>query len=216
MRGDLLEAEGYLVIHCLMSTASTRERAWHSPVGQLLRDARKSKYRGVAVVTSSDSFMARSDFFIKAGFVSWRAPASRTARQEAQKSSPDPRSSSKGATIEEAQEGPHDPGFGSVPYGSKVRGGDRGDVQSLGLDRVVGIEGATSVQTHPVVVQRRALELHVERAPSPLDRVAVHCRRVRCCRGRDAHRERHRADVHLRYRDAGRTVGSRPVADHRR
>jgi hypothetical protein len=35
-----------------------------------LADAQKSQCRGVAVVTSSDSFMARRDLFIKAGFVS--------------------------------------------------------------------------------------------------------------------------------------------------
>jgi len=34
-----------------------------------LSDAKKSQCRGVAVVTSSDAFMARSDLFIKAGFV---------------------------------------------------------------------------------------------------------------------------------------------------
>jgi hypothetical protein len=33
-----------------------------------LRDAKKSKCRGVAVVTSSDALMARRDLFIKAGF----------------------------------------------------------------------------------------------------------------------------------------------------
>jgi L-amino acid N-acyltransferase YncA len=65
-----VEAEGYFVIHCLMVNGKHKGKG----LGMLLldsclRDAKKSKCRGVAVVTSSDSFMARSDFFIKAGFI---------------------------------------------------------------------------------------------------------------------------------------------------
>ncbi len=64
-----VEAEGYFVIHCLMVNGIHKGKG----LGMLLldsclRDAKKSKCRGVAVVTSSDSFMARSDLFIKAGF----------------------------------------------------------------------------------------------------------------------------------------------------
>jgi GNAT superfamily N-acetyltransferase len=66
-----VEAEGYLVIHCLMVI---RKHLGKGLGGLLLdsclRDAKKSKCQGVAVVTSSDSFMARNDLFIKAGFVS--------------------------------------------------------------------------------------------------------------------------------------------------
>ncbi|MCX6903138.1 MAG: GNAT family N-acetyltransferase, partial [Verrucomicrobia bacterium] len=67
-----VEAEGYLVIHCLMVIGNKHKG---QGLGALLledclRDARKSKCRGVAVVTSSDSFMAKRDFFIKAGFAS--------------------------------------------------------------------------------------------------------------------------------------------------
>ena len=66
-----VEAEGYFVIHCLMVTRKHLGKG----LGMLLldsclRDAKKSKCRGVAVVTSSDSFMARSDVFTNAGFVS--------------------------------------------------------------------------------------------------------------------------------------------------
>jgi len=66
-----VEAEGYLVIHCLMVIRQHLGQG----LGMLLldsclRDAKKSKCRGVAVVTSSDAFMARSDLFFKAGFVS--------------------------------------------------------------------------------------------------------------------------------------------------
>jgi len=65
-----VEAEGYLVIHCVI--------VYHTPKGKglgsllldhCLEDAKKSKCRGAAVVTSSDSFMARSDLFVKSGFV---------------------------------------------------------------------------------------------------------------------------------------------------
>ncbi len=66
-----VEAEGYLVIHCLMVSRKHGGKG----VGTLLldsclRDAKKSNCRGVAVVTSSDSFMAGNALFVKAGFVS--------------------------------------------------------------------------------------------------------------------------------------------------
>jgi hypothetical protein len=57
-----------------------------------LRDAKKSKCRGVAVVTSSDSFMARSDFFIKAGFVSVEScPPYELLVRKLKRAAPDPR-----------------------------------------------------------------------------------------------------------------------------
>ena len=64
-----VEAEGYFVIHCLMVNRKHKGKG----LGMLLldsclRDAKKSKCRGVAVVTSSDALMARRDLFIKAGF----------------------------------------------------------------------------------------------------------------------------------------------------
>jgi ribosomal protein S18 acetylase RimI-like enzyme len=66
-----VEAEGYLVIHCLMVKAKHQGKGLGSLLlDGCLRDAKKSKCRGVAVVTSSDSFMAGSDLFLKAGFVS--------------------------------------------------------------------------------------------------------------------------------------------------
>lgn len=66
-----VEAEGYLVIHCLMVSRKHGGKG----VGTLLlesclRDAKKSRCRGVAVVTSSDSFMAGKGLFLKAGFIS--------------------------------------------------------------------------------------------------------------------------------------------------
>jgi GNAT superfamily N-acetyltransferase len=65
-----VEAEGYLVIHCLMVNAKHQGKGLGAILlEECLRDAKKSKCRGVAVVTSSDSFMAGSGLFIKAGFV---------------------------------------------------------------------------------------------------------------------------------------------------
>jgi GNAT superfamily N-acetyltransferase len=65
-----VEAEGYLVIHCLWVLGKHKGKGLGSLLLEsCLEDARKRKCRGVAVVTSSDSLMARSDLFIKAGFV---------------------------------------------------------------------------------------------------------------------------------------------------
>ena len=65
-----VDAEGYLVIHCLWVYGKHKGKGLGSLLLQrCLEDAKKSKSRGVAVVTSSDSFMAGSDFFVKAGFI---------------------------------------------------------------------------------------------------------------------------------------------------
>lgn len=94
-------AAGYLVIHCLMVIGKHQRKGLGSLLLEsCLRDARKRKCRGVAVVTSSDSLMAGNDLFIKAGFV----PVDRLiGRSEAsvapyellvkklQKTAPDPR-----------------------------------------------------------------------------------------------------------------------------
>jgi L-amino acid N-acyltransferase YncA len=88
-----VEAEGYLVIHCLMVIGKHKGKGLGSLlVDSCLRDAKKSKCRGVAVVTSSDAFMARSDLFIKAGFVSVdRIPPYELLVKKLQKTAPDPR-----------------------------------------------------------------------------------------------------------------------------
>jgi len=65
-----VEAEGYLVIHCLWVLGKHQGKGLGSLLLEsCLEDARKSRRRGVAVVTSSDSLMAKSDVFVKAGFV---------------------------------------------------------------------------------------------------------------------------------------------------
>lgn len=65
-----VEADGYLVIHCLMVDSKHKGKGLGALlVESCLKDAKESQCRGVAVVTSSDSFMAGSDVFLKAGFV---------------------------------------------------------------------------------------------------------------------------------------------------
>ncbi|MBT3378515.1 MAG: GNAT family N-acetyltransferase [Lentisphaerae bacterium] len=89
-----VEAEDYLVIHCLF--VSGRQHKGKG-LGKLLlesclNDAKQSKCRGVAVVTSPDSFMAERDLFIKAGFVSVdRIPPYELLVQKLKKTAPDPR-----------------------------------------------------------------------------------------------------------------------------
>ncbi|UCG33862.1 MAG: GNAT family N-acetyltransferase [Phycisphaerales bacterium] len=65
-----ITAPGYLVIHCLM--INRREYKGHG-YGELLvkhclQDARRSKSRGVAVVTSSGTWMAGKELFLRCGF----------------------------------------------------------------------------------------------------------------------------------------------------
>ncbi len=88
-----VEAEGYLVIHCLMvNSEHTGKGLGTLLLESCLRDAKKSKCRGVAVVTSSDSFMAKRDLFIKAGFISVdRIPPYELLVKKLKKAAPDPR-----------------------------------------------------------------------------------------------------------------------------
>jgi len=88
-----VEAECYLVIHCLMVSYKHKGKGLGALLlDSCLRDAKKSKCRGVAVVTSGDSFMAGSDFFIKAGFVSVESsPPYELLVKKFKKAFPDPR-----------------------------------------------------------------------------------------------------------------------------
>ena len=87
-----VEAEGYLVIHCLMVNGKHKGKGLGALLlDSCLRDAKKSKCRGVAVVTSSDSFMAGSGLFIKAGFVSVESnPPYELLVKKFKKGAPDP------------------------------------------------------------------------------------------------------------------------------
>jgi N-acetylglutamate synthase-like GNAT family acetyltransferase len=88
-----VEAEGYFVIHCLMINRKHKGKGLGALLlDRCLRDAKKSKCRGVAVVTSSDSFMAGSGLFIKAGFVSVESiPPYDLLVKKFQKAASDPR-----------------------------------------------------------------------------------------------------------------------------
>lgn len=88
-----VEAEGYLVIHCLWVKREHKGKGLGSLLLQsCLRDAKKSRCRGVAVVTSSDAFMAKSTLFLKAGFVPVdRIPPYELLVKKLQKTAPDPR-----------------------------------------------------------------------------------------------------------------------------
>ena len=88
-----VEAEGYLVIHCLMVLSKHKGKGLGTLLlDSCLRDAKKRKCRGVAVVTSSDAFLAKSDLFIKAGFVPVdRIPPYELLVKKLQQTAPDPR-----------------------------------------------------------------------------------------------------------------------------
>jgi GNAT superfamily N-acetyltransferase len=88
-----VEAEGYLVIHCLMVLRKHLGKGLGALLlDSCLKDAKKSKCRGVAVVTSSDSFMAGSGLFIKAGFIPVESiPPYELLVKKFTKGAPDPR-----------------------------------------------------------------------------------------------------------------------------
>ena len=88
-----VEAEGYFAIHCLMVNGKHKGKGLGALLlDSCLRDARKSKCRGVAVVTSSGSFMAGSGLFIKARFVSVQSiPPYELLVKKFKKAAPDPR-----------------------------------------------------------------------------------------------------------------------------
>jgi L-amino acid N-acyltransferase YncA len=88
-----VEAEGYLVIHCLMLNRKHKGKGLGALLlDSCLSDAKKGKCRGVAVVASSDSFMAGSGLFIKAGFVSVESiPPYELLVKKFEKAAPDPR-----------------------------------------------------------------------------------------------------------------------------
>lgn len=88
-----VEADGYMVIHCLMVIREhTGKGLGVLLLNSCLEDAKKSQCRGVAVVTSSDSFMAESSLFLKAGFVSVESiPPYELLVKKFNKRAPDPR-----------------------------------------------------------------------------------------------------------------------------
>jgi len=67
-----IEARGYLTIHCIMIHRKKYKEAGYGSLllEECLRDAKKMKANGVAVVTSKGTWMAGSGLFVKHGFES--------------------------------------------------------------------------------------------------------------------------------------------------
>lgn len=67
-----IEARGYLVIHCIMIHRKKYKDGGYGSrlLGECLKDAKKMKAHGVAVVTSRGTWMAGSGLFIRHGFES--------------------------------------------------------------------------------------------------------------------------------------------------
>lgn len=88
-----VEAEGYLVIHCLMVHPRHKGKGFGALLLEdCLQDAWKCHCRGVAVVASTDSFMAGRDVFVKAGLVPVASlPPYELLVKKLQKTAPDPR-----------------------------------------------------------------------------------------------------------------------------
>jgi len=148
-----VEAEGYLVIHCLWVTRKHKGKGLGAVLLEdCLRDARKSKCRGVAVVTSSDSFMAGRGLFIKAGFVSVESnPPYELLVKKFKATAPDPRFTvdrervlkrhTKGLTILAADQ---------CPYVTKCVQGISQAARALGLKpKVVQIRSAKASRELP-------------------------------------------------------------------
>jgi L-amino acid N-acyltransferase YncA len=150
-----VEAEDYLVIHCLMVNGKHKGKGLGSLLlDSCLRDAKKSKCRGVVVVTSSDSFMAGSGLFLKAGFVSVdRIGPYELLVKKFKKATPDPRfivererllkRHKKGLTILAADQ---------CPYVSKSVERIAEASRTLGLEpKVVRVESAKASRERTIV-----------------------------------------------------------------
>jgi L-amino acid N-acyltransferase YncA len=148
-----VEAAGYLVIHCLWVKGEHKGKGLGSLLlDSCLKDAKNSRCRGVAVVASSDAFMATNDLFIKAGFVSVdRIPPYELLVKKFKKTAPDPRfivqrerlskRYRKGLTILAADQ---------CPYVSKSVERIAEASKTLGLEpRVVRVENAKASRDLP-------------------------------------------------------------------
>ena len=65
-----VSAKDYLLIHCLWVYANKNKRKGYGSdlVEDVIKDARKQRRKGVAVVASLGSFMAKKELFVKNGF----------------------------------------------------------------------------------------------------------------------------------------------------
>lgn len=64
-----INAEGYIVIHCIWVAGQSKGKGYGSLLlNKCIEDARKSRKKGVAIVTSRRNWLAGSEFFQKHGF----------------------------------------------------------------------------------------------------------------------------------------------------
>jgi len=90
-----VDAEGYMVIHCLFNIYKRYQRKGYATLllEECLKDARKEKMYGVAVVTRQGPWMAGKELFIKNGFevVDEAPPDFELLVKKFKKSDPSPR-----------------------------------------------------------------------------------------------------------------------------
>ena len=147
-------AEGYLVIYCLMVSGRQHKGKGLGALllDSCLRDAKESQCRGVAVVTSSDSFMAGNDLFLKAGFVSVdRIPPYELLVKELDKTAPDPRFTvEKAGLLERYGKGLTILAADQCPYVAKTVARIVDACKTLGLEpRVARVETAEASRELP-------------------------------------------------------------------
>jgi N-acetylglutamate synthase-like GNAT family acetyltransferase len=90
-----IEASGYMVIHCLFNIYKRYQRKGYATLllEECLKDAKKEKMHGVAVVTRKGPWMAGKELFIKNGFevVDKAPPDFELLVKKFKKSAPSPR-----------------------------------------------------------------------------------------------------------------------------
>ena len=150
-----VEAEGYLVIHCLMVSRKHQRKGLGSLLLEsCLEDARCGRHHGVAVVASSDGFMARRDMYLKAGFVPLdKKPPYELLVKKLKKSAPDPRFV---VTRERLVEQPSE--------GLTILAADQCPYVANSVDRIA--EAARRLELEPRLVRIRSAEASRE-LPTP-------------------------------------------------
>ncbi len=70
MRGALVNAKGYMVIHCLWVVGKGKGKGYgRRLIEECVKDARAQKMKGVAMLTSDHTWLAGKDIFECNGFV---------------------------------------------------------------------------------------------------------------------------------------------------
>jgi L-amino acid N-acyltransferase YncA len=90
-----VEAAGYLMIHCLMVDKKKHKGRGYGSllVAECVKDAKRARMHGVAVVTSSGTWMASRDVFVRHGFecVDTAPPSFELLAKKLRKKAPSPR-----------------------------------------------------------------------------------------------------------------------------